>query len=57
MKNSWWRRFVARHIVADDPRPGLSRLDRLNGLKPHDPMEAFEADLQRQADEDEDDDE
>ena len=28
----WWKGFVARHIVADDPHPELSRLDRMDGL-------------------------
>lgn len=27
-----WRRFVARHIIADDPHPELSWLDRMDGL-------------------------
>ena len=26
------RRFIERRIVADDPRPEYSRLDRLDGL-------------------------
>lgn len=26
-------RFVARHIVADEPTPELSRLDRMDGLR------------------------
>jgi len=29
---SWFRRFVRRHVIADDTAPQYSRLDRLDGL-------------------------
>jgi hypothetical protein len=29
---TWFRTAVARHLIADDPNPGYSRLDRMDGL-------------------------
>jgi hypothetical protein len=30
--NNQWKRFVEKHIVADDPNPEYSNLDREDGL-------------------------
>jgi hypothetical protein len=30
--NNQWKRFVERHMVADDPNPEYSNLDREDGL-------------------------
>jgi len=30
---SWLASFIARHIIADDPYPQLSHLDRMDGIK------------------------
>ena len=35
------RAFIRRHIIADDPNPEYSRLDRRDGL--YDDEEAFKA--------------
>ena len=30
--NNQWKRFVEKHIVADDPNPEYSNIDRQDGL-------------------------
>jgi hypothetical protein len=30
---AWLRAFVERHLIAPDPHPELSRLDRMDGLR------------------------
>ena len=30
--NNQWKRFVEKHIIADDPNPEYSNLDREDGL-------------------------
>jgi len=30
---NWFRAWLERHIIGDDPDPQYSRLDRMDGLK------------------------